>query len=162
MGVTTVAIGISSVRIASTASSRSSRNPVLATITGSITAGLQRVALQAFGNAPDDLSCSTACLSSPHRPRCLRRWRLSAPRSSRLASPVPSSTPMVFWAVIVVMAQVPNTPIAPKVLRSAWMPAPPPESDPAMVMARGTRLVVMAFCPVRLSSGLPRGNFASA
>ena len=31
--------------------------------------------------------------------------------------------------------EVPWTPRAAKVLRSAWMPAPPPESEPAMVMA---------------------------
>ena len=30
-------------------------------------------------------------------------------------------------------ADAPKTPCAAKVLRSAWMPAPPPESDPAMV-----------------------------
>ena len=35
-------------------------------------------------------------------------------------------TPRVFWAVMVVMAQVPNTPMAPKVLRSAWMPGAAP------------------------------------
>src|SRR4030067_690685 len=32
---------------------------------------------------------------------------------------------------------MPKTPSALKVFRSAWMPAPPPESDPAMVRARG-------------------------
>src|SRR5436190_810399 len=35
------------------------------------------------------------------------------------------------------MAVMPNTPSAPNVFRSAWMPAPPPESLPAMVSARG-------------------------
>ena len=33
------------------------------------------------------------------------------------------------------MTEVPNTPNCWKVLRSAWMPAPPPESEPAMVRA---------------------------
>ena len=33
---------------------------------------------------------------------------------------------------------MPNTRNAEKVFRSAWMPAPPPESDPAMVSALGT------------------------
>jgi hypothetical protein len=32
---------------------------------------------------------------------------------------------------------VPWTPWAAKVLRSAWAPAPPPESDPAMLKAVG-------------------------
>jgi hypothetical protein len=37
--------------------------------------------------------------------------------------------------VIAVMTLVPKTLNWLKVLRSAWMPAPPPESDPAMVSA---------------------------
>ena len=49
-----------------------------------------------------------------------------------------SVTPVVFWAVIAVIAEVPWTPSAAKVLRSAWMPAPPPESEPAIVSATGS------------------------
>ena len=37
-----------------------------------------------------------------------------------------------------VIAEVPNTRWSVKVFRSAWIPAPPPESDPAMVRATGT------------------------
>ena len=59
-------------------------------------------------------------------------WRISDGGSSRM--PV---TPVVFWAVMAVTADVPCTPSAAKVLRSAWIPAPPPESDPAMVSATG-------------------------
>ena len=44
-----------------------------------------------------------------------------------------SSTATEFCAVTAVIAEVPWTPWAAKVRRSAWMPAPPPESDPAMV-----------------------------
>ena len=44
-------------------------------------------------------------------------------------------TPTVFCAVTAVMTVVPKTPNWWKVLRSAWIPAPPPESDPAMVRA---------------------------
>ena len=40
-----------------------------------------------------------------------------------------------FCAVTAVMADVPCTPWAANVRRSAWMPAPPPESEPAMVSA---------------------------
>ena len=40
-----------------------------------------------------------------------------------------------FCAVMHVIALVPCTPSAAKVLRSAWMPAPPPLSDPAIVSA---------------------------
>ncbi len=46
-------------------------------------------------------------------------------------------TPLGFCAVRQVMAVVPWTPRAEKTFRSAWMPAPPPLSDPAMVSARG-------------------------
>src|SRR5439155_872653 len=46
-----------------------------------------------------------------------------------------SCTPTVFWAVTAVTAVVPYTPSAAKALRSAWMPAAPPESEPAMVRA---------------------------
>ena len=44
-------------------------------------------------------------------------------------------TPRVFWAVTAVSADVPYTPSAAKVFRSAWIPAPPPESEPAIVNA---------------------------
>ena len=41
--------------------------------------------------------------------------------------------PLLFWAVTAVIALSPCTPNAANVFRSAWMPAPPPESLPAMV-----------------------------
>jgi hypothetical protein len=44
----------------------------------------------------------------------------------------------VFCAVRATIAVVPKTPAAANAFRSAWMPAPPPESEPAMVRARGT------------------------
>ena len=53
---------------------------------------------------------------------------------SRTATP---RTPTVFWAVTAVKADVPCTRSAAKVFRSAWAPAPPPESEPAMVSAVG-------------------------
>src|SRR6266536_5504215 len=46
-------------------------------------------------------------------------------------------TPSVFCAVIAVIALAPYTPSAWNVLRSACMPAPPPESEPAIVRATG-------------------------
>ena len=42
-----------------------------------------------------------------------------------------------FWAVMQVMALVPCTPRAAKVFKSAWIPAPPPLSEPAIVSATG-------------------------
>ena len=53
------------------------------------------------------------------------------------ASSSKPATPLVFWTVTAVIAVMPNTPSALNVLRSAWIPAPPPESDPAIVSARG-------------------------
>jgi hypothetical protein len=48
-------------------------------------------------------------------------------------------TPTVFWAVIAVMAVIPYTPQAANAFRSAWIPAPPPESEPAIERTRGIR-----------------------
>lgn len=48
-----------------------------------------------------------------------------------------ATTSAVFWAVTAVTAVVASTPRALMALRSAWMPAPAPESDPAMVRATG-------------------------
>ena len=45
-------------------------------------------------------------------------------------------TPSEFCAVTAVSTLIPCTPRASIVLRSAWMPAPPPESEPAMVSTR--------------------------
>src|SRR5919206_3007851 len=45
-----------------------------------------------------------------------------------------SVTPMVFCAVVATMAVVPYTPQRKKALRSAWMPAPAPESLVAMLI----------------------------
>src|SRR5436190_14192603 len=50
-----------------------------------------------------------------------------------------SMTPMVFCAVMAVIAVMPWTPAAANALRSAWMPAPPPESEPAIERTRGVR-----------------------
>ena len=47
-------------------------------------------------------------------------------------------TATVFWAVRATSALDPCTPAAANAFRSAWMPAPPPESDVAIVNARGT------------------------
>ena len=45
----------------------------------------------------------------------------------------------VFDIVTAVIADVPYKPCAANVFRSAWIPAPPPESLPAMVRATFTR-----------------------
>ena len=40
-------------------------------------------------------------------------------------------------AVMAVIAVIPWTPLRANALRSAWMPAPPPESEPAIERTRG-------------------------
>src|SRR5215218_435542 len=53
---------------------------------------------------------------------------------------------MEFCTVTAVTADMPWTPWARNVLRSAWIPAPPPESDPAMVSTRaGTGTAVTSL-----------------
>ena len=59
---------------------------------------------------------------------------ISCARNSGAASKMPV-TPVVFWAVSAVMALMAYTPFAVMVLISAWMPAPPLESLPAIVNA---------------------------
>src|SRR2546429_3087617 len=48
-----------------------------------------------------------------------------------------ASTPTVLCAVTAVIAVIPWTPARANAFRSAWMPAPPPESDPAIDSAVG-------------------------
>src|SRR5512139_753851 len=57
--------------------------------------------------------------------------------------------PHVFWAVSAVTALIPKTPMVVKVFRSAWIPAPPPESEPAMVSARGIMMRALSQTPLR-------------
>jgi hypothetical protein len=63
-------------------------------------------------------------------------------------------TPTVFCAVMAVTAVMPWTPQAANALRSAWMPAPPPESEPAMDSTHGGR-------PGRAARGSGRGMCGS-
>src|SRR5712692_2795661 len=66
----------------------------------------------------------------------VRTARICSPTTCAGTSATPV-TPLVFCTVTDVIALVPHTPSAANVLRSAWMPAPPPESEPAIVRTRG-------------------------
>ena len=66
-----------------------------------------------------------------HCVELLRARRRAAARGWR-------SRPTVFCAVSATSTDVPYAPAAANAFRSAWMPAPPPESDVAIVSARGT------------------------
>ncbi len=59
-------------------------------------------------------------------------------------TPVTMSTPTVFCAVSAVIAVIPCTPQRANAFRSAWIPAPPPESEPAIARQVGTRSASMA------------------
>src|SRR2546425_7792887 len=64
-----------------------------------------------------------------------RRTARSCARTSSTGRGKIESTARVFWAVTHVITLVPWTPTAAKLFRSAWIPAPPPESLPAIVRA---------------------------
>ena len=49
-------------------------------------------------------------------------------------------TVSVFWAVSAVIAVIPWTPQRANAFRSAWIPAPPPESEPAIDRRAGMEL----------------------
>ena len=94
-----------------------------------------------LGHRLDDGRGARACPSSPRRRRCPRLRRGSVRRRSRGESSSTLDTPTVFCTVTAVIAVMPRTPRALNVFRSAWIPAPPPESEPAIVRARGRESV---------------------
>ena len=108
-----------------------SRHPDVETITGSTTRLFTPYLITALAT-----SCARGTEGT------MPVLRLSVPMSSSTASSCARSisglvsatfdTPLVFCAVRPVMAVVENTLNASQVFMSAWMPAPPPESDPAM------------------------------
>ena len=63
-------------------------------------------------------------------------------RTSSAGSSSDSFTPSVFCAVTAVIAVIPYTPRIENTFRSAWIPAPPLESDPAIVRAVFVKNVV--------------------
>ena len=71
--------------------------------------------------------------STPMSSATARTWATII--SGEIAST--ASTPTVFCAVIAVIAVIPCTPQRAKAFRSAWMPAPPPESEPAIESTAG-------------------------
>ncbi len=68
-------------------------------------------------------------------------------------------TPSVFWAVTAVIADMPKTPCAANVFRSAWMPAPPLESLPAIV--RAVRIPIESLIMIVQASSASTGSILS-
>ena len=133
-----------------TASSRSRRAPDDATMTGSTTSGKwvsashsATTSMIGAENSMPVLAASTPMSSSTASSWARMKW----PGSSWIAR-----TPTVLWAVRATRADIPWHPAAANALRSAWIPAPPPESEVAMVRQRAT---VIAALP---TLALPRSG----
>ena len=135
-GVTTVASGKRRATSVSTASSSSSRAPELAIITGSTTSGTG-CSLEEAGDGLDHAARRTASPSWRH-PRRDRRRPLRAEPARRQAAPrAPRSHRRCSAPSARRSRSCRGSPAAAKAFRSAWMPAPPPESDPAIVRHLG-------------------------
>jgi hypothetical protein len=145
--VAMVASGNSRVRIAPSASASMSGSPCLLTATGSRTTGTPagRVASRSAtsSHVPAVPSMPILTASTPMSSTTLRNWAATA-SAGRLQTPW---TPTEFCAVTAVMTLMPCTPWASMVLRSAWIPAPPPESEPAMVSTRAVGKLVIGARP---------------
>ena len=135
-GVMTVARGNIRATNASTASSRRSRAPELATITGSTTSGTgcssTKPATVSMIGAEKSIPVLAA--STPMSEKTAWSWA----RTNSGGTSSTSVTPTVFCAVRATIAVEPWQPAAANAFRSAWIPAPPPESEPAIVKQRGT------------------------
>ena len=143
-GVTTVASGSISLTSAARASGSSSESPDLAIMTGSSTtcpcaSARSRPATSAMIGAVESMPIFTA--SAP-KSDSTESSCLPTNAGGRLKTPW---TPTEFCAVTAVSTLMPKTRNAENVLRSAWMPAPPPESDPAMVSALGTLITLRSI-----------------
>src|SRR4030095_9134968 len=106
-------------------------------MTGSTTIGARSPAPSRSATAPmigavDSIPILIA--SAPKSLRTASSWRATN-SGGRLWTPV---TPTEFCAVTAVSTDMPNVRNAENVSRSAWIPAPPPESDPAIVSALAT------------------------
>ena len=140
LGVRRSARGSMRVRRASTASSCNSLCPLWLTHTGSTTRGKALSArpsatasMMPAENSMPVLAAATS-KSSSTVDSC-------NPTKPGVGASMPV-TPREFCAVSAVMTDMPKPPSMAMVFRSAWMPAPPPESEPAMV-----RMVDGVFMP---------------
>ena len=132
--MTTAASGSRLSRITSSASAVRRRWPEVDTITGSTTSGPQpfsRIVRET--RRTSDASASMPVLSAAGGRSSASAMSCAATIASGTVST--ARTPRVFCAVIATITDVPKTPNWWKVLRSAWIPAPPPESEPAIVRA---------------------------
>ena len=127
--------------------------PPFATITGSSTTGTpgalaasasQTASIVAMSPSMPILMTS-APISSITTAIC---WRMKSGGTG-----ITPCTPSVFCAVSAVIAVAANASSAVTVLISAWIPAPPPESDPAMIRTRPTHQANAALFAARRDIG---------
>ena len=114
------------------AAGSSSCAPDSATITGSITTGCR---VGQLGQRPRDRLDRDTVAQHPDLDRVhadVARHRADLGHDDLGRDCVDRGDADVFWAVIAVIAVIPCTPHAANAFRSAWMPAPPPESEPAI------------------------------
>src|SRR6266508_2118109 len=138
-GVTTVASGKSRSTSTETASSWRSFAPDAATITGSTTRGTRwpprKSATVSMIGALKSIPVLAA--STPMSSKRTSSWSRMKSRGASWTA----RTSVVDCAVSATITLMPWQPRRAKAFRSAWMPAPPPESDVAIVRQRGiTRL----------------------
>ena len=139
-GVTTVARGSSSDERAGARPARAAAPRSRTTITGSSTTGRVRDQVERRAHRRDRLARSPACRSSPRPRRCRRPPPAPGPTIASGGTGVTPSTATVFCHVSAVIAVMPWTPQRANAFRSAWIPAPPPESEPAIDSTRGMRV----------------------
>src|SRR5579875_3181754 len=149
-GVATVTRGSSPSPRARRASRSSSRAPDSDTITGSSTTGgrVGRIS-PSSSSAPATATIVSAVPSIPTLTASTPMSRATARTCARIIAGETlsiASTPTVLYAVIAVIAVMPWTPHAANAFRSAWIPAPPPESEPAIVSALRMRSVIDSAC----------------
>ena len=134
--MTTVASGSSCSRIVATASGASSGSPCFDTANGSTTIGRINAAENVGDRLDESAGCEHPGLDGVDADVGEHGVELRADRLDGKL-PVAPCTPTEFCAVTAVTTLIPCTPSASIVFRSAWMPAPPPESEPATVSTRG-------------------------
>jgi hypothetical protein len=122
--------------MASAVPSRLRASPLVATMTGSKTTGISR------GRVASSAATRSTSSGVPSMPILTASTPMSSTTERNCAVTISSGrastpcTPSVFCAVIAVIAVIAWPPSMVTVLMSAWMPAPPPESDPAMIKMR--------------------------
>ncbi len=130
------------------ASAVMSAAPCLLIITGSTTSGK--------ANARALRATSSTIAESPSAPVLAAAGGMSPSTASSWAptsegeSTSTASTLIVFWTVTRVRTASPYTPLWWNVFRSAWIPAPPEGSEPAMVRATGGFMGYQSSSPRRI------------